>query len=70
MRRDVLSRSLRVAALVGTVLVAINYADRLLAGDVAPRDWLKMAVTYFVPFCVSTHGSVSALRSQRVRDAR
>ncbi len=70
MRRDVLSRSLRVAALVGTVLVAINYADRLFAGDVVPRDWVKMAVTYFVPFCVSTHASVSALRSQFVRDVR
>ncbi len=63
-RRDVVQRSLRVALLVGTLLVLINYGDRLLAGDLHRLDWIKMALTYLVPFGVSTYASVGALRSR------
>ncbi|HSJ96655.1 MAG TPA: nitrate/nitrite transporter NrtS [Myxococcota bacterium] len=68
LRRDVVSRSARVALVVGTLLVAINYGDRLLAGELRRSDFVKMALTYLVPFGVSTHASVAALRS-RVADA-
>jgi hypothetical protein len=59
-RRDVVRRSIRVAALVGTLLVVINQGDRLIDREMRPRDWVKIALTYLVPFCVSTHASVSA----------
>jgi len=61
----VVQRSLRVAAVVGTLLVAINYGDRLLAGAIGPRDGLKMALTYLVPYGVATYAAVQALRQQR-----
>ena len=61
MRPQVYKRSRRVALLVGTILVIINYSDRVFAGDLAPVDYLKMLLTYCVPFCVSTHASVSAI---------
>ena len=64
-RPDVVRRSLRVAAVVGTLLVLINYADRLLSGQTVPADWLKMVLTYCVPYAVSTYASVSALRNQQ-----
>ena len=47
--REVVRRSLRVALLVGTILVAINYTDRLLAGQVNATDLVKMASTFAVP---------------------
>ena len=50
-------RSLAVAALVGTLLNLINQGDALLAG--APLDWLKIALTFAVPYCVATYGAVS-----------
>ena len=50
-------RSLVVAAVVGTVLNLINQGDALLGG--ASVNWLKIALTYVVPYCVSTYGAVS-----------
>jgi hypothetical protein len=51
-------RSLWVAAIVGTVLNLINQGDRLLSGQ--SLDLAKLALTYIVPYCVSTYGAVSA----------
>ena len=50
-------RSAIVAAVVGTVLNMINQGDALLTGG--PVNWLKVALTYAVPYCVSTYGAVS-----------
>jgi hypothetical protein len=50
-------RSFAVAALVGTLLNLINQGDALVAG--APLDWLKIVLTYLVPYCVATYGAVS-----------
>jgi hypothetical protein len=58
----VVRRSLRIAAVVGTLLVAINYTDRALAGTLATADWLKMGLTYCVPYAVATYAAVEALR--------
>lgn len=50
--------SAKVALLVGTILALINYADRiLLHGDMRALDWIKIAVTYCVPYCVATYGA-------------
>jgi len=58
-------RSLRVALVVGSLLVAINHGDHLLSGDLPPTGWLKMALTFLVPYAVSTYASVGAIRSGR-----
>ncbi len=58
----VVRRSIRVAAVVGTLLVAINYSDRVLAGTLGPADWAKMVLTYFVPYGVATYAAVQAIR--------
>jgi hypothetical protein len=65
MRRDIVSRSRKVAILVGTILVAINYGDKLVTGSVVPVEWAKMVLTYCVPYCVSTYASVSAVLSEK-----
>ncbi len=63
LRRDVVLHGLCVGGIVGTILVAINQGDLLLAGDL-PLDALwKIPLTYCVPYCVSTYASVSAIRS-------
>ena len=61
MRPEVFRRSRRVALRVGTILIGINYFDRIFAGTIQPIDYAKMMMTYCVPFCVSTHASVSAI---------
>jgi hypothetical protein len=56
---EVVRRAIKVALVVGTALTLINQGDRLIAG-MAP-GWIKMALTYLVPYCVSTHGAVTAM---------
>ncbi len=63
MRRDVVIRGLKVGAIVGTILVAINQGDVILAGQLdASASW-KIPLTYLVPYCVSTYGGVAAIRA-------
>jgi hypothetical protein len=52
-----------VALIVGTILVAVNYTDRWLDGSLGQIDYVKMLLTYLVPYCVSTWVSVSTLHS-------
>ena len=55
-------RAIKVAPIVGTALTLINQGARLIAG-MAP-GWIKMALTYLIPYCVSTHGAVTAMRDR------
>ncbi len=50
-------RSLYVAVVVGTILNLINQGDALIAG--VAIDWIKVLMTYGVPYLVSTYGAVS-----------
>ena len=65
LRRDILLRSLRVALVVGTILVLINYTDRFMKHALCVFDLVKMGLTYLVPFSVSTHAAVSALLKEQ-----
>ena len=58
----ILRRAIRVALLVGTVLFAINQSDVVLRGDVTPLVMAKIALTYLVPFSVSTYSALAANR--------
>src|SRR5262249_13951553 len=49
--------SLYVAPLLGTVLKLINQGDALLG--LASINWLKLLLTYCVPYAVCTYGAVS-----------
>ncbi len=54
-------RSLKVGAIVGTILVAINQGDAFFAGTLPADAMWKIPMTYRVPYCVSTYACVSAL---------
>jgi hypothetical protein len=61
--RPLLKRSAKAAPVVGTFLTLLNHGDELLG--LAPRSallWWKMGVTYLVPFCVVTYGSLANAR--------
>lgn len=51
-------RSLVIALVVGTILNLINQGDALVSG--AAPSWPKIALTYIVPYLVSTYGAVTA----------
>ena len=60
--RPHLARTAAVAVVVGTILCAINQLDVLLAGRATGITWLKIALTYLVPFLVANYGIVTATR--------
>ncbi|MCR9184322.1 MAG: nitrate/nitrite transporter NrtS [Halieaceae bacterium] len=60
-------RALKLALVVGSLLTVINQGDILLQGQ-AP-DWLKLVLTYLVPYGVSTWTSIAKdLESNTRRD--
>jgi len=60
--RPVCGRALRVALLVGTILMVINQGDVLLSGHLTALVASKIALTYAVPFSVSTYSALAANR--------
>lgn len=60
----IVRRSLRVALVVGTVLTLINQGDRVLALDIDAPAMARIALTYLVPYAVSTWAAVAALRER------
>ncbi|MBA3511128.1 MAG: nitrate/nitrite transporter NrtS [Sphingomonas sp.] len=58
--RPMLKRSIGVAVVVGTGLNVINQGDAIFHGE--PLVLWKLALTYAVPFAVSSYGSYGALR--------
>jgi hypothetical protein len=67
--RGTAATSAKVALFVGSVLALINYGDRIfLRFDMRTVDWVKLAITYCVPYCVATYGAARyALRHGRDR---
>ena len=58
------------ACIVGTILIAINHGDLVMAGTVPPVA--KVALTYLVPYCVTTWGAITGKLAllNRQRDGR
>jgi len=50
------------ALVVGTILTAINHGAGILIGNWPPL--LKVALTYCVPYCVTTWGAITGKRAQ------
>ena len=57
-----LRKTLRIALIVGTILFCINQLDVVLSGHTTLLVWLKIGVTYVVPFVVSNLGLLIGLR--------
>jgi hypothetical protein len=55
-------RGLTVAAVVGTLLTAINQGNVILAGDLPAELAGKVPLTYMVPYCVATVGALMNAR--------
>lgn len=56
-------RSLIVALIIGTIINLINQGDALVAGHAL--NWIKIGLSYVLPYCVATYGAVSVQMSRR-----
>ena len=61
--RPNLRRTVTIALIVGTLLVAINEGPALMAGKFGPAEAVRMALNYFVPFIVSNLGLLSGSKT-------
>ena len=59
---SVIRRAFRIALVVGIVLALINYGDRIVAGTLGVSDAIRIALTFLVPYVVSTVSSILAVR--------
>ena len=64
-RSDVLLRAFKMASIVGIVLAIINHGDHILLGTMTFNNWIKIMITFLVPFCVSTISSVLAIKREQ-----
>jgi hypothetical protein len=68
LKSSVVKRALKYAAVVGLILIGINYGDVILRGELSSDRLFKMALTVVVPYVVSTLSSVGALREKTKAD--
>ena len=62
---SVVRRAALTALVVGTILITINYGEAILNGELTRAQAVRMVLTIFVPYCVSTYSSVSAIQTMR-----
>ena len=65
LRPDIMHRAVKVALVVGSLLVAINQGDVILNGEISLTVMAKILLTYCVPYGVSTYAGVAAIADQR-----
>ncbi len=61
---DTLSRSIKTALVVGSILGAINHGQDILSGQFSWHWVIPLLVTYLVPFSVATFGQVQGKRQR------
>jgi len=62
LERRNLSRCIAAALIVGTILFFINQADVVFGGRATTATWVKIGLSYLVPFFVANYGIVLASR--------
>ncbi len=60
-RPSVVTRALKVAALITPILTVVNHSSEILALDLGAGFWLQAGLTFIVPYSVSTYSSAMAL---------
>ncbi|MCG9875716.1 MAG: nitrate/nitrite transporter NrtS [Leptospiraceae bacterium] len=61
--RLIIARGLKTSMLVGTILVLINNYELFVLGKWGSFPIFKVALTYLVPFLVSTYSSYAIIKS-------
>jgi hypothetical protein len=62
-----LSQCIAAALIVGSVLFLINQADVVFGGRATSGTWIKIGLSYLVPFFVANYGIVLGSRRSRPR---
>ena len=52
--KSAVSKAVKVALIVGVILAFINHGGVILSGSITSECWIKMLLTCFVPYTVSS----------------
>ncbi len=69
-RRETVVRAVKVAAIVGPILTVINQGDVLLSGQYTPHVFLKIILTFLVPYSVSSVSSALTYMEREQQEQR
>jgi len=61
---DVVVTALKVTLVVGTILAVINQGPEIVSGTLTRANIVQIALTYMVPYCVSTYSAVKAIQAR------
>lgn len=63
-RKETTMRAIKVALVVGPVLIFIGQYDLIVNGNIDSKFFLKSILTFLVPYCVSAYSSARAYSSK------
>lgn len=66
-RRETVIRAIKVAMVVGPILIVINHHDALLSMELHRHLYIKIVLTFLVPYCVSAYSSAQAYCAEDLR---
>jgi hypothetical protein len=64
-QKAIVRRGLIIVMVVGPILTLINQYDAIVSHAFGWRFFLKLGLTFLVPYCVSTYSSVMATRPRQ-----
>jgi hypothetical protein len=59
---EVVVTSLKTSLVVGTSLALINHGAAIIQGAFSQENYYQIALTYLVPYCVSTFSSTKSIQ--------
>jgi len=68
-RDETIYRAIKVAIIVGPILIIINHPDSLLRLKLTNHLYFKIVLTFLVPFCVSAYSSARAYSADELRES-
>ena len=66
LNKKAILRALIISLIVGILLAAINYGDCMMMGTMTTLCWIKVSVTFCIPFIVSLVSSALALNNKEL----
>ena len=66
-KRETIIRAIKVALVVGPILIIINHHDSILNYELSNNLYFKFALTFLVPYCVSAYSSAQAYCAEDLR---
>ena len=64
------TRAVKVALIVGTVLALVNHYDAILNGTLTASIIFQILLTYLVPYVVATYGSAGHARHLELEEMK